>query len=63
MQAFEEEMRQGGVDWQLVIYGGAVHGFTNPANGTDNSKGVAYNSAADRRSWQQMQAFFAEVFQ
>lgn len=63
VQAFEEEMRQGGVDWRLVIYGGAVHGFTNPANGTDNSKGVAYNSSADRRSWQQMQAFFAELFQ
>lgn len=63
VQAFEEEMRRGEVDWRLVVYGGAVHGFTNPANGTDNSKGAAYNSAADRRSWQQMQAFFAELFE
>ncbi len=29
-RAFEEEMRAGGVDWQLVVYGGAVHSFTNP---------------------------------
>ena len=29
-KAFEEEMTGGGVDWQLVVYGGAVHSFTNP---------------------------------
>ena len=60
--AFENEMRQAGVDWQLVAYGGAVHGFTNSANGTDNSKGVAYNASADARSWAAMQQFFNELF-
>jgi dienelactone hydrolase len=49
------------VDWQLVIYGGAVHAFTNPAVGNDKSKGVAYNADADRRSWEAMKTFFAEV--
>jgi dienelactone hydrolase len=60
--AFEEEMRKAGVDWQLIAYGGAVHGFTNPANGGDNSKGAAYNAAADRRSWLAMQQFFRDLF-
>ncbi len=60
--AFEEEMRKGGVDWQLVLYGGAVHGFTNPENGKDNTKGLAYHEGADRRSWEAMKAFFAEIF-
>jgi dienelactone hydrolase len=50
------------VDWQLVMYGGAVHSFTNPASGNDPSKGVAYNEKADRRSWQAMKDFFAEMF-
>lgn len=59
--AFEEEMRAGGVDWQLVVYGGAVHGFTNPAAGNDKSKGVAYNAEADRRSWEAMKALFGEI--
>lgn len=59
---FEQEMRTGGVDWQLISYGGAVHGFTNPDNGNDNSKGAAYNAAADARSWTAMQQFFAELF-
>ena len=55
-------MRGGGVDWQLVVYGGAVHAFTNPGAGSDKSKGVAYDAAADRRSWEAMKAFFGELF-
>jgi dienelactone hydrolase len=62
VEAFENEMRAGGVDWQLVIYGGAVHAFTNPASGSDTSRGAAYDEKADRRSWQAMKAFFAEIF-
>jgi dienelactone hydrolase len=60
--AFEQEMRQGGVDWQLTLYGGAVHAFTDWTVGTDNSKGAAYNERADRRSWEAMKQFFAEIF-
>jgi dienelactone hydrolase len=60
--AFQDEMRKGGVDWQMVFYGGAVHSFTNPDSGSDPSKGVAYNANADRRSWEAMKAFFAEIF-
>jgi dienelactone hydrolase len=61
VQAFEEEMRGGGVDWQLVKYSGAVHSFTIQAAGSDNSKGAAYNATADRRSWEAMRSFFNEV--
>ncbi|MEO8427365.1 MAG: dienelactone hydrolase family protein [Verrucomicrobiota bacterium] len=61
--AFEEEMRQAGVDWQLVAYGGAVHSFTDFNAGSDNSKGAAYNEKADHRSWEAMKQFFAEIFQ
>ena len=60
--AFQDEMRNAGVDWQMILYGGAVHSFTNPAVGNDPSKGVAYNERADRRSWEAMKAFFAEIF-
>jgi dienelactone hydrolase len=59
---FEDEMRQAKADYQINIYGGAVHAFTNPANGSDPSTNVAYNAAADRRSWQAMKDFFAELF-
>jgi dienelactone hydrolase len=60
--AFQNEMDDAHVDWEMIEYGGAVHGFTNPANGTDPSKGVAYNAEADRRSWRAMRDFFDEIF-
>jgi dienelactone hydrolase len=60
--AFQQEMRTGGVDWQMVSYGGAVHAFTQKAAGNDPSKGMAYDERADRRSWQAMRDFFAEIF-
>jgi dienelactone hydrolase len=60
--AFGEEMSNAGVDWQLTAYGGAVHSFTDWGAGSDNSKGSAYNERADRRSWEAMKAFFAEIF-
>lgn len=60
--AFVDEMRKAGVDWQLVMYGGAVHTFTNRDAGTDPSTGAAYNEKADRRSWEAMKDFFGEIF-
>src|SRR4029078_752407 len=60
--AFEEEMRQAKVDWQLVAYGGAVHSFTDWDACNDNSKGAAYNALADQRSWSAMKLFFDELF-
>jgi dienelactone hydrolase len=60
--AFQQEMREGNVDWQMVYYGGAVHAFTQKSAGNDNSRGAAYNERADRRSWQAMRDFFAEIF-
>ena len=60
--ALEDEMRAAGVDYQVVLYGGAVHAFTRPDAGNDPSKGVAYNEKADKRSRQAMKDFFAEIF-
>ena len=62
LAAFENEMRAARVDWQLIQYGGAVHSFTQPNAGNDNSKGAAYNEKADKRSWEAMQQFLAEIF-
>jgi dienelactone hydrolase len=62
LAAFEDELRKAKVDWQLVKYGGAVHSFTEESAGHDNSKGAAYNEIADKRSWEAMKQFFAEIF-
>ena len=60
--AMTAEFNAAQVDWQMVSYSGAVHSFTNPAAGNDNSKGAAYNAAADARSWVAMKSFFNELF-
>jgi len=60
--AFQDEMRKAKVDWQMVFYGSAVHSFTMPRSAPDQSKRAAYNEEADRRSWEGMKAFFAEIF-
>jgi len=60
LAAFEKEMRDGSVDWQLVKYGGAVHSFTD-WNAKGMIKGAEYNEKADHRSWNAMQQFFTEV--
>jgi dienelactone hydrolase len=62
VRGFVDEMEAAGVDYQLIMYAHAVHAFTQKEAGNDPSKGAAYNEAADRRSWQAMQDFFAEIF-
>lgn len=62
IKAFEDEMRSGGVDWELVKYSKAVHGFTMPNAGNNPAAGMAYNAEADKRSWIAMQDFFKEIF-
>lgn len=59
--ALTEELSAAGADWQIHAYGGTMHAFTNPA-ANDPDFGTVYNSAADRRSWQSLQLFLAEIF-
>ena len=59
---FHDEMRKAKADYVFIAYSGAVHGFTQRSAGDDPSKGVAYQEAAARRSWQHMKDFFTEIF-
>ncbi|MEZ6061295.1 MAG: dienelactone hydrolase family protein [Planctomycetaceae bacterium] len=63
IEAFKSELNAAGVDWQMDIYSGAVHSFTQPMAGNDNSRGAAYNERADKRSWAAMKLFFGELFE
>jgi dienelactone hydrolase len=61
--AFEREMRKGRVDWQMNLYGGVVHGFTNPeADKRGMPEMARYDAKADAGSWAEMRAFFDEIF-
>lgn len=60
LTTFAEEMRVAEADWQLILYGGAMHGFTH--RGAAGMPGVAYNQAADARSTVAIKQFFLELF-
>ena len=61
-QAFMAEMSEAGVDWQLHLYGGVGHSFTNPDIDSWNLPGFRYDAAADARSWRTMLDHLNETF-
>lgn len=60
--ALKSEMDAVGIDYRLIEYPGAVHSFTVQEAGDDPTTGRAYHAEADRQSWAEMKAFFAEAF-
>jgi dienelactone hydrolase len=62
--AFEQDMRAGGVDWRMNLYGGAEHSFTHPRATGDagHLPGIRYHQLSDERSWRAMLDLFDEVF-
>ena len=49
-------------DWQLHVFGGVSHSFTNRAIDSLHLPGFQFDATADRRSWAMMLAFLAESF-
>ncbi|MEJ2572994.1 MAG: dienelactone hydrolase family protein [Gammaproteobacteria bacterium] len=62
---FKAEMDAEQVDYKVIAYPGAKHGFTNPAADKYGQKfdlPLAYNKAADQASWQALQEFLQQIF-
>jgi dienelactone hydrolase len=59
--AFAEEMNRAEADWQLVMYGRALHGFTHRHAVPGATPGVGYDRLADERSFAAARAFLAEA--
>jgi len=60
--AFQDEMKNSKADWQIVQYGGAVHGFSKKEAGDNTASGYAYNAEADRKSFKAMTEFLKDIF-
>jgi dienelactone hydrolase len=60
VRAFQDEMTAAGADWQIHVYGGTQHAFTNPS-AANPAAGLQYNPTADRRAWRTLVAFLEEV--
>ena len=59
---FQQALEATGADWEMAIYAGARHGFTNADAGRYEMENVEYNPKADARSWQSMRRFLKEAF-
>ena len=59
--AFADEMHRAGARWQLIMYGGAQHGFTHRHAVPGAMPGVAYDPAADQGSFTATSGFLAEA--
>lgn len=65
IESFNNEMKNGAVDYTFKSYPGAVHSFTNPmadSLGPKFNLPLAYNEAADQQSWADMKEFFNRIF-
>jgi dienelactone hydrolase len=71
-EAFTAEMQEAGVDWRLVVYGGAQHAFHHPPTNPDGSvntdgsygqtvlPGVGYHPQHAQRAWDDVVRLLAE---
>lgn len=59
--AFETEMTQAGVDWQVHVYGGTMHAFTNP-KANNPGFGTVYREVAANRAYRSIADFLGEIF-
>src|SRR5438034_1038219 len=62
VEAFRQEMRAAGAQFEVVTFPGAKHGFTNPDAGKFGMDALAYNADADRESWAALLKLFKDVW-
>ncbi len=59
---FQQSLDRADADWEMTVYSGTRHSFTNPGADEYGIDNLAYNETADQRSWAAMLRLFGEVF-
>ncbi len=62
LSRFENEMRLAKVDWQVHLFGNAMHAFATPG-ANDAEAGILYEPLAAMRAWSATQSFLNEVLE
>lgn len=65
ISTFKKQLDAIGAYYEFKVYPNATHAFTNPeatAIGKKFNMPIAYNEAADKASWSDMQTFFKKIF-
>jgi dienelactone hydrolase len=63
--AFLDSLNREKLDYEFIVYSGAVHAFTNPDADKARAaglEGVGYHAEVARRAWDRMQTFFRDIF-
>lgn len=58
--AFQDGLDRVKATWDMAIYSGARHGFTNPGAGAYGMENIQYNERADKESWATMLRMFED---
>ena len=61
VMAFQQEMAAAETDWQLIVYGRALHSFTNRNVAGMGDPRMDYDPSADRQSWAAALLFLDEA--
>ena len=61
-QAFAREMTDAGAKFEMIVYPGVRHAFTQPYAKEVNSESIAYDADADRQSWASMLELLNEIY-
>lgn len=64
IEAFKNEMKNAGADFQFIAYPGAIHSFTNPDADEYAKKfnlPLGYNAEADKKSWEELRKFLEMI--
>jgi dienelactone hydrolase len=62
VDAFRQEMTDAGAKFEVVVYEGAKHSFTNPDADKMGMPAIGYDDKSDLASWQRLLEVLAEVF-
>ena len=62
VERWAAQMRAAGARWELHAYGGARHGFSNPAQALNANPAFGYDPAIAAASWATMKAVLADAF-
>ena len=61
-ETFRNEMSEAGASFEIVVYPGAKHAFTQPYAREANLDGIDYDPAADKASWAALLKLLQEVY-
>lgn len=59
---FTDALSAENVDWEMDVYSGAKHAFSNPYADGYGIEGLGYNESAEQRSWARTRSFLDGLF-